>query len=459
MKNILLLNIAWVVIAAAAFVFGRASVGGSSDASESAQLPSKSGPAAGRALAGSSKSDRGGRTGAKANRGTTTGGGGSSSATIANYLQETDSLIANKMFADLLLDLTADNAREMFDALRESRQDGMRFGQQMSLFLEAWGKIDGPAALAAVGEIGGDPRRRGFAAISAISGWASVDPEAAKSHLAGLENGFEKSMLVQGLVSGLAKADPAAATDYVLQMDAEQRAAAENGEGGGRDDRFRGFSVDRQMESIANVLLKQGIPQATSWAETLPEGSIKSSALDQVAETYVRTDPEGAAEWIKGLAGGADTERAVREVAEGLARNDPAQAVAFAENLPAESQAAAMRETMERWAREDAVAAGEYLTSMSDGSTKDAAVSTFAREVDREDPQVAAQWAASINDEELRTETLASVARSWMRSNADEAKTWLPTSGLSEEAQQNIIDNPGRGDWGRGRGGPGRGGR
>jgi hypothetical protein len=456
MKNILVMNVAWIGIAAAAFVVGRVSVSDSAEQADGQALDRR-GSATGRPGIASSKSDADKRTGAKSSRGIAAGLSNNTGATIDRYLRETDSLVANKMFADLLLGLTADNARDLFDALREDQQDGMRFGQQMGLFLEAWGKIDGPAAIAAVQELGGDPRRRGFAALSAISGWASSDPEGAKAHIASLENGFEKSMLMQGLVSGLAKNDPDAATRYVLQIDAEQRAAAANGEGGGRDDRFRGFSVDRQMEAIANVQLRQGVKQATSWAAALPDGSVKSSAFDQLAESLVRSDPEAAAEWIKQHAGNDYAERGVREVAEGLVRNDPAAAISFVEDLPLASQPSAMQETMERWAREDPVAAGEHLTSMTGGATKDAAVSSFARAVDREDPQVAAQWASSIGDAELRTETLESVARSWMRSNAEEAQAWLPTSGLSEEAQQNIIQNPGRGrpDWGRGRG-PGR---
>lgn len=455
MKNILFMNIAWIVIAAAAFVVGRVSVDDSA-ADAGSQLSDKRGSATGRTGIASSKSDPDRRSGAKSSRGIAAGLSNNTSATIDRYLQENDSLVANKMFADLLLGLTAENAPEMFDALRENQQDGMRFGQQMGLFLEAWGKIDGPAAIAAVQELGGDPRRRGFAALSAIAGWAGSDPGGAKAHVAGLENGWEKSMLMQGLVSGLAKNDPAAATQYVLQIDAEQRAAAANGEGGGRDARFRGFSVDRQLAAIANVQMRQGVKQATSWAEALPDGSVKSSAFDQVAESYVRNDPEAAAEWIKQHADNEYAERAVREVAEGLVRNDPAAAISFVEDLPLASQPGAMRETMERWTREDPVAAGEHLTSMTDGATKDAAISSFAREIDREDPQVAAQWASSIADSELRTETLESVARSWMRSNAEEAQVWLPTSGLSEEAQQNVIQNAGQGrGWGRGWG-PGR---
>nr|NIP95344.1 hypothetical protein [Akkermansiaceae bacterium] len=61
-------------------------------------------------------------------------------------------------------------------------------------------------------------------------GWASVDADGAKAHLASVESGWEKSLLMQGLVSGLAASDPAAATAYVLEVDAEQRAAADGNE-------------------------------------------------------------------------------------------------------------------------------------------------------------------------------------------------------------------------------------
>jgi len=350
------------------------------------------------------------------------------------------------MFADLLLELQPENARAVFEALLEKGKNGGDTGQQMGLFLEAWGKIDGAAALIAVGEMDGDGRRRGFASIAAMKGWASTDPEAAKAHLESLEKGFEKSMLVQGMVSGLASSDPAAATAYVLGIEVERQAA---GDEGGRDERWRGFAVDRQMEAIANAQMQRGMKEATAWAESLPDGSIKSAAFDRVAESFARNSPEEAAEWVKAHADKEYAERAVREIAEELGRKDPASAVTWAEELPEASQAAAMRTTMEQWTREDPTAAGEYLTSMTESTARDAAVSSFAQTFDRENPALAAEWAGSINDEKTRTDTMESVARSWLRSNAEEAKQWLPQSGLSTEAQQKVIADASRGDrWG-----------
>ncbi|MFT4548283.1 MAG: hypothetical protein ACI8XO_001948 [Verrucomicrobiales bacterium] len=379
--------------------------------------------------------------------------GGDPNAYIDAFLGEGDPIKANKMFADLLLNITSDNAKEIFDALREGRQGrGGDFGREMGLYLEAWGRIDGASAVAAVGETGGDPRRRGWAAMSAVTGWASNDPAAAISYIASVEDEREKGMLNQGLIAGLARTDPTAATKYVFAMDTERRANTPEGESGPGQDRGRGgWETDRQMETIANAQLRIGNEAATTWAEGLPDGDLKSAAFDRVAENLARNDPASAAAWVAEHANEDYSSRAVREVAEEFGRTDPAAAIKWAEALPEERQADALRETLEEWTRSDPTAASTYLSEMQESPARDAAISSFARELDREDPGAAAQWAASIADERTRNETLSSVGRSWIRSAPDAAKAWLPTSGLSPEAQQAVLAEPDRGRDGRGR--------
>jgi hypothetical protein len=101
---------------------------------------------------------------------------------------------------------------------------------------------------------------------------------------------------------------------------------------------------------------------------------------------------------------------------------------------------------MERWAKKDPVAAGEYLTDMPQSATRDNAVSSYACEVDGSDPQIAAEWAGSIQNEEMRIDTLNAVARSWVRSEPEEARAWLPNSGLPAEQQERILSDADRRD-------------
>lgn len=264
MNKFVIVNLVWLVVAAGAFFAGRSGEQSNTETADQGGGGDKRVITSRRAGGGGGSDDPSDATGSNGGK----SGGYASGASIAQFQNETDALMANKMFADLLLGLSADNARAMFDALQEKGRNGNDVGQQMGLLLEAWGKVDGPAALAAVSELGGDGRRRGFASISAMKGWASADPEAAKAHIAAMEGGFEKGMLTQGLISGMAMVDPDAATAFVL------KAEAERGEGDDRDDRWRGYAMDRQTEAIARAQMQRGMSEATAWAEGLPEGSV-----------------------------------------------------------------------------------------------------------------------------------------------------------------------------------------
>ncbi len=442
MNKSMILNAAWVAIAAAAFLFGRSSVDSNNNPGNpdhSVHGKSSTGPS------GTLASGEANGSGSRFSR-YPSGNRAGTGVTVGQFLNERDPLLANKLFADLILEMDEGSARAIFDALRKGGRGGDS-AQQMALFLQAWGKLNGAAAMAAVAELGRDPRRRGQAGIAAIRGWASVDPEAAKAYLATVENDWEKNSLAHGIVSGLASSDPGAATTFVFQMDTEQRESIAN-----IDDqrtregieRARAYAFDRQLDTIANAQIERGMNIATAWAEGLPEGTIKASAFDRVAEGFAREDPEAAAEWVKSHAGNEYADRAIREVAEELGRDDPSAAVRWLAELPDESQPRAIHQSMERWTKEDPVAAGEYLTAMPASATRDAAVRSFANELDGSEPRVAADWAGTISDEQIRLETLSGVARSWIRSDPEEARTWLPSSGLPAEQQEQVLQDANR---------------
>lgn len=440
MNKSVVLNATWVAIAAAAFLFGRSSVSSTSEANTSGD-PSNNKSSAGHPGALSSGGGGRARNGTGSQTSRTRDGRPKTGVTVTQFLNENDPLVANKLFADLILEMDEASARGIFDALRKGSNGGDS-AQQMALFLRAWGKLNGAAAMEAVGELGRDPRRRGQAGIAAITGWASVDPDGAKAYLATVENDWEKNTLAHGIVSGLASSDPAAATDFVFQMDTEQRGAiAKMEDERAREgvERARAYAFDRQLDTIATAQIQRGMNNATAWAEGLPEGSIKASAFDRVAENFAREDPQAAADWVKSHAGEEYAERAIREVAEELGREDPSAAVRWLAELPDESQSRAIHQSMERWTKEDPVAAGEYLTAMPPSATRDAAVRSFANELDGSEPRVAADWAGTIANEEVRIEALNGVARSWIRSNPDEAREWLPTSGLPAEQQERVL--------------------
>ncbi|MBB08057.1 MAG: hypothetical protein CMN03_07310 [Roseibacillus sp.] len=435
MKKSFILHAIWLSVAVIAFLYGRTSTQSAKGPEDSAiEVKRTSKSLVTRASKGSQAGKRPGLSLSGA-RGT------QSRVTISQFLNERDPLVANQLFAELILSMDASNAQSIFEDLRKRRGDGSE--AQMTLFLRAWGQLDGASAMKAIEGMSRDPRRQAQAGIAAITGWASADPEGAKAHLEGIENGMVKGVLAQGIVNGLASSDPDAATDFVLELDQAQRSAAENSsaEEGERQwwDRGRAYAFDRQLDTIATAQIERGMSNATAWAEQLPEGTIKASAFDRVADQFAREDPAAAAEWVKRHADQSYAERAVREVAEELGRENPEAAVRWVADLPEVTQSRAINQSMERWTREDPVSAGNFLREMEPSASRDAAVRSYANELDGSDPQMAAEWAASIANDEIRSETLNGVARSWIRRDPEEARAWLPSSGLSAEQQERIV--------------------
>ena len=364
---------------------------------------------------------------------------------INNYLSSNDPIEKNLLFAQMLIGLNPDNASEIYESLKENL-DGRERSRKMELFFQAWGKADGESAIK-IALSNSSERNRGrggqgsnMYAYSALSAWASVDPESAMKTISNIEDDRQKSFLTYGLINGLAKSDARAATDYVLKMDADS-ATEERPDGVLR----RGNVTQRYISQIASEQLKKGVSTAIEWAEALPDGDLKSSAFDQVAEGYIRSDIDAAKKWVSSNAGKEYAQRAVNEVASHLSRENPQNAVDWASSLPTNAQGQAYREVMKNWTRKDPEAASNHLVAMKPSEARDSAVSSFATSLDREDPKSAATWAATIENEETRINTLKQVAQSWMRTDSDAAKAWLPDSGLPKETQTAIIETPSRG--------------
>ncbi|MGY8690449.1 MAG: hypothetical protein ACKVHP_22270, partial [Verrucomicrobiales bacterium] len=298
------------------------------------------------------------------------------------------------------------------------------------LFLNAWARIDGKTAVAelmaaqeAAGDQGGRGRGGMMDMFSALTGWATADVSQAAEYVEGLEDDRMKGVYMGGIVRGLLVNGLDDAVDYVSGLPA--------------DSAFR----DRYMSSIADEALEDGVGSAKKWVEGLTDASLKNGAMERVTEN----------------AGEDYASAAVEEVAERWAEQDPQAVIDWAASLPESVQADVYSEALDEWTERDAGAASEYLASMPDSAAKDSAVEGFATELARTDPDTALAWAETISNEGLRAEALTDVAQSWYRQDQAAVEAWLPTSGLSAEAQQAVTAAPQR-DFG-GRGGGGRGGR
>jgi hypothetical protein len=376
---------------------------------------------------------------------------------IKEMSEENDPLMRQKMFAALLENLTAENAKDAFLALQETRRGGpfgRRNEDEIRLLANAWGRIDGAGAVAALkeiaaerGEEGRDDRGgrgrgdRGPGELSSVlAGWATVDGAAASAYVSGIEDEREQRGAAFGVLQGMLVNGVDEAMGFVQSLPSS--------EGG---DRMKGM----YMAMVTSEMLEQGLEQTKSWVDTVKDPELRTGVLARVTMEIMQDDREGAAAWIAQFGAEDAAAPAVDRLVDSWSREDPKGVMEWAENLSGKSKAAAYQEAMETWAREDPEAAGEYLANLQASPERDAAVGGYATRVSEDDPAVAMEWAGTIADAGMRQETQIDVARDWYRNDKAAAEVWIQASGLPEESVKQITEQ--RREFDRGdRGRPGR---
>ena len=318
-------------------------------------------------------------------------------------------------FSNLLQSMTPENA-ESIRALLVGRADG---GQWRD-FNYAWGAMSGAEAF----EFARNSEEPDMEHV--MTGWAAANPNEVMSLLANLPQELARSreMLEGALVAGVADTDRNLATDIVMDFAAQGNERA-----------------SRYLNIVAGEMIRAGgVEDASAWSESLPDGPLKGSAMDQIANAYVNRDPEAAAAWAAQFADQEYAARVIEEVGDEWAERSPAEAVNWLESLPAGSgQTSGLYSAFGEWAERDAVAAGTYLNDMPLSPQRDAAVSGFVREHARRDPSTAIAWADSISDPNMRERALTSAGRALFYRDPEAARAWLAESGLPPEAQQRVT--------------------
>jgi hypothetical protein len=358
-------------------------------------------------------------------------------------IRESDPVRSQLMFARLMEELTVENAPAALGMIRDnvSGFDSMRY---VSMLAAKWGEVDPVTAMKELAK--GDDRGGKFVQSLALTGWAAKDPAAAIAWAANSDaNPWEKGMMTNQLINGLARSSPEEAAKF----------AADIKDPGERS---------RAAESIARELIRAGgADKAQAWVAGITDPDMKRGAFQTLSDQLLRSDPAKAAELIKASANEEYARGAVGNLASTLAKKDLQQGLALAGELNGQAQAKAYSSVVREWVSQNdganAVDAAKYVEAMPAGVNKDSAVREIAQQAVRDDPATAIAWVSSIQDPAKREETMIDVARRYLRQDPEAGTAWLATSGLSEEARKKVREN-GPGGWGGfpGGGGPGGGG-
>jgi hypothetical protein len=342
---------------------------------------------------------------------------------IQDALRESDPTKAMLNYAQLMRELTTENAPVAYDTFREtvSGFDAMRYGPMLSY---SWGALDGEKSIAKMQETGG--REAMFGIAGAIGGWASKDAEAAKKWLDGNTNIEGREFMSRAMIAGMAQQDIDQATKMVLSMPAEQRGD--------------------MTQALIDQQIRQGMDSATTWTLGLTDEGMKASAFERLSQQMTRQGSDKASQWLKQYADKPFAKEAVKDTARDLADKDPKNAMKWLDSLPAgENKDEALGPIFSQWGREDPVEASAALVKVQAGPGKNKAINQYVNSIARERPDEAVTWANSITDPQMREDSYVSIVQNWRRNDPVAANNWA-SSNLTPDAQRRAAEAPRR-DW------------
>jgi len=393
--------------------------------------------------------------------------------TLQMALLSHDVIGSNLVMAHLLANLTPENLPEAIRAFEEAPRSGLR-DHNYRLFLHAWGKMDGEAAMAYFGSLKKHEQVHGGGSM-AMSGWAEVDAAAALDFVEAVdaENPKHGAHLSHALVRGWLKTDLDAATDFVRthekpgrrkhlmgelargtirdhgtgtaldMIDRSTRVAAGGTEG---DIQFRNMVFDEMMKNMR----PENAPEVAMWIDSNPEHpDLEDWVYQKVSRDYVQEDAASARNWVENyrLSG---SERfnygVIGNFAGAWAQDDPYTAMEWAANMDMPSrQSSAYSQIANRWDENDLESAEAWLEAGRENPLMDDARRRYSMRIAENDPVRGLEYATQIMRRDYREESMVNAARILVQRNPAAVDAWLPVSGLGPEAQASIFRPAGNG--------------
>src|SRR5205085_7589137 len=93
-------------------------------------------------------------------------------------------------------------------------------------------------------------------------------------------------------------------------------------------------------------------------------------------------------------------------------------------------------------AESDAAGAGQWLKALPPGTSRDAAVSSYAQALVQFYPESALHWAETIGDKEARGSQIQALATRWIGIDYASARTWVLASNLPDSVKKSILEQP-----------------
>jgi hypothetical protein len=183
---------------------------------------------------------------------------------------------------------------------------------------------------------------------------------------------------------------------------------------------------------------------AAEWAKSLPPGTARAAALEQIALAWSASDSAAAWQLAESLPNEPAREAAMFSLLYELSRSDPALAYERANSLP-ESPARArfIEHAVGNWAASDPQAALAKVRDIPDPALRNASIARLATSWAETDPRAAATLAADAMDPgAAQNRAVASIVQRWAQQDAAAARQWVdsfPDGPLKQNAMEHIA--------------------
>ena len=300
------------------------------------------------------------------------------SDTWESALYEPDPVRRTQRIGQLLAALDANEAPDVAAVFKSARKTGRRFSEEYRLFLRAWGRLDGKAAVDHLVSSEGLSENSSDM-MAALAGWASINPHATTQWIDTLPKEFNPENPIYGILDGWSMVDFYAAAAYT---ETRPRSPARN--------RFRKLLLQRSIAS-------GGIAGAQQWFSNISNNYhnslYKQYAFDEVIQEMLYRDPSAAALWISQLGEQKYiTSKPIVKTAGEMAKTAPSQAMEWLENVALQKPSDALSgksRVLKHWAITDSSAAGASLSQQPSGAVYDRLAGEFSRHVASQDPNTA----------------------------------------------------------------------
>ncbi len=315
-----------------------------------------------------------------------------------------------------------------------------------------WGRTDPPSALAYADSIQDFQDRK--SAIAGIArGWAGADPAAASAWARQLPRNRLKDSAIGAVASALAETDPNSALDLIKTVSAwwehdgmvfsvfdtwSERAPvdAANAILQLPDN----MTTAKTLERVVYVWAKTDLAAARTWAESLHEGNLRSTARSTVISYWAGQDGQAAAGYIEQLPDGQEKNELAYNAVLQWVEHDPQPAASWAMQYPDDTTACNMTSNlMHTWAESDPDGAARWIEGLPAGDIRDGVINAFAQRTALLDPGRAIRLANTVGDEESRRQATQQVARQWLKVDAVAAKTWVAQSALPDDFKKDFA--------------------